>query len=228
MCVLRNAADPADARAFIAPSFAEIIRHPDEPAVIAVDIPIGLPGVAGAGGRACDGAARAFLGKRSMAVFAVPARAALEHSDYRQACAAALAHSDPPRQISRQMFNILPKVREVDALMTPEMQSRVHECHPEAAFAAMNGGQPLAEPKKRKGRANQAGLDLRRALLIAEGFGERFLRDTRFPRARATEDDFLDACACAWTAARIFAGTAMRLPPDPPRDEKGLRMEILV
>ncbi len=58
-------------------------------------------------------------------MFAVPARAAVAQSDYRQACDVALALSDPPRKISKQTFNIFPKIREVDGAITPEMQRRV-------------------------------------------------------------------------------------------------------
>jgi predicted RNase H-like nuclease len=118
-------------------------------------------------------------------------------------------------------------MREVDLVMTPAMQTRVYECHPEAAFWAMNGQEPLSEPKKLRNRAHLPGLDHRRRLLIAHGFGEQFLRDTEFRRADATPDDVLDACACAWTAPRICRGEAIRFPPNPPIDAKGLRMEIL-
>ena len=40
------------------------------------------------------------------------------------------------------------------------------------------------------------------------------------------KDDVLDACAACWTAKRILEKAAKRLPPDPPFDSKGLRMEM--
>jgi predicted RNase H-like nuclease len=43
------------------------------------------------------------------------------------------------------------------------------------------------------------------------------------------KDDALDAGAACWTAGRIAAGTAERLPPlsdEAPQDARGLRMEI--
>ena len=47
------------------------------------------------------------------------------------------------------------------------------------------------------------------------------------PRSRAQPDDLLDAAACALAARDIQAGRATRLPgPTPPRDARGLRMEI--
>jgi predicted RNase H-like nuclease len=205
----------------------DVFQHPGAPAAIAIDIPIGLPSRISGAGRDCDAAVRAVVGKRASAVFAVPARAAFAKSDYRSACAAAMFHSDPPRQISQQMFHLFPKVREVDDAMTPALQQKVRECHPEAAFWAMNGSAPLCEPKKVRGRPHLPGLQQRRALLLAHGFSEAFLHGTSFPAALAGPDDVLDACACAWSAARFLKGDALRFPESPPLDPKGLRMEIL-
>jgi predicted RNase H-like nuclease len=227
LCVLRKVEPPLDASFFIAARFDSLLDHPDAPAVIAIDIPIGLPERIFGGGRECDLLARANLGKRASAVFAVPARSALTEMEYRGACEAAAAASDPPRQISKQMFHLFPKIREVDAAMTPGLQDRVYECHPEAAFWAMNRRRPLGEPKKRRSRLHEPGLEQRRRLLIANGYDESFVRSATFRAAEAKADDFLDACACAWTAARIHRGEAVRFPPLPPLDAKGLRMEIL-
>jgi predicted RNase H-like nuclease len=225
LCVLADAETGAPRQAFIALEFAELVAREDI-VQIAVDIPIGIPGFALRDGRGCDTALRAVLGGRQSSVFAVPARKAVEQTDYREACSVALAHSDPPRKVSKQCFHIFRKIREVDALMTPQMQQRIAECHPEGVFWAMNGRQPLGEPKKVKSRAYPPGLDLRRDLLRAAGFPDDFLEAHSFPPAQAAPDDFLDACACAWTAGRILRGEAHRFPDDPLTDPKGLRMEI--
>ena len=224
--VLRRLDGAEGLRIALVPRFAAVLDAPEAPVVIAVDIPIGLAERVGRGGRACDVQARAGLGERQSAVFAVPARAAVAEPDYARACAVAFEHSDPPRRISKQCFNLFPKIREVDALMTPALQARVGECHPEAAFWAMNGCRPLAEPKKVKSRPHPPGLEARRALLEANGFPGGFLREWHFPSTRVGPDDVLDACACAWTAGRIAEGRAVRFPDDPPRDGRGLRMEI--
>jgi predicted RNase H-like nuclease len=227
VCVLRQADPPFEAQAFLAKSFDEILRHPAAPSVIAIDIPIGFPERIAGAGRDCDCAVRRVLGRRASSVFAPPARAALRETDFRQACAAALAASDPPRQISKQMFHLFRKVCEVDGVMTPDLQARVFECHPEAAFWAMNGRAPLHEPKKLRGRIHAPGLEARRTLLAEQGFSKTFLEATHVPRKEGGPDDLLDACACSWTAARIHRGGAMRFPASPPLDAKGLRMEIL-
>jgi predicted RNase H-like nuclease len=224
VCVLRQVEPPFEERAFLARGFDEILTHPAAPSIIAVDIPIGFPERIAGNGRECDCAVRQALGKRASSVFAVPARAVLSETDYRRACAAALATSEPPRQISKQMFHLFAKVREVDGAITP--QSSVFECHPEAAFWVMNERTPLAEPKKLRNRLHAAGLEKRRALLIRHGFSGSFLDEARFLRSQTGSDDLLDACACAWTAARIFRGGAISFPADVPVDAKGLRMAI--
>lgn len=193
---------------------------------IAVDIPIGLPARTGLGGRAAENAVRPLLGARRSSVFSVPARAAIEAVDYRAACEAALATSDPPRKVSKQLFNIAPKIREVDAVLRADAQfaARTYEVHPELAFWRLNGGQPLTEPKKVKSRCYEPGLALRRRLLIAAGMPAAVVN--AIPPKGAGPDDLLDALACAAIARRIHAGEA-RPYPDPVRhDAHGLPMAI--
>ena len=226
LCVLAEAESGTAVGAFILPDAGELLARPDL-AMIAIDIPVGIPEIAGAGGRSCDAALRSVLGARQSSVFAVPARAALAEAEYGPASDAALARSEPPRRVSRQCFHLFPKICEVDELMTPALQARLVECHPEGAFWAMNGRRPLTEPKKVKSQPFPPGLALRHLLLARSGFAPAFLATRRFSKAQAGEDDFLDACACAWTARRVLRGEALRFPDDaPPTDPKGLRMEI--
>lgn len=210
----------------IVSSFADILALAEVPKVIAIDMPIGLPERTTIGGRAPDIEARKVLGPRQSSVFAVPSRAAVMAVDYGEACAVALATSDPPRKISKQAFQLFRRIREIDALMTPALQARVFECHPEVAFWAMAGEQALGEPKKVKSRPHPAGLTLRRGLLERAGFPRSFLEATTFRASAAGPDDLLDACACAWSAARILAGAARTFPASPPLDPRGLRQEI--
>ena len=41
--------------------------------------------------------------------------------------------------MTRQAFNILPNIREADRLITPKLQERVYEVHPEVVFKALAG-----------------------------------------------------------------------------------------
>jgi len=206
--------------------FADVLTAPEQPAVIAVDVPIGLPERAGHGGRAAENVVRPLLGARQSSVFSVPSRAAVEAADYAAACQAALASSDPPRKVSKQLFNIAPKIREVDAVLRaePALAARIYEVHPELAFWRLNGEQPLGEPKKVKSRPSAPGLALRRHLLRAAGLPAELV-DAAPPKGAAA-DDLLDALACAAIARRIHAGIARPFPDPPPRDAYELPMAI--
>ncbi len=213
-------------RVRVLPRFADVAEAPEKPAVIAIDMPIGLPERTGLGGRAAENGIRPLLGARQSSVFSVPSRAALEGLDYREACGIALTTSDPPRKISKQLFMIAPKIRELDAALRENavLAARTFEVHPEAAFWRLNGERALAEPKKVKGKIYEPGLRLRRDLLAAAGLPRN--RIEAAPPPGAATDDLLDACACAAIARRIHAGIARPVPDPPPRDAYGLPMAI--
>jgi len=218
--------DGGDVHVRVLAHFAEILDAPEQPAVIAVDMPVGLPERTGYGGRAAENAVRPLLGARQSAVFSVPSRAALEQTDYREACAVALATSDPPRKISKQLFMIAPRIREVDACLrnNPDAVRRVFEVHPELAFWRLNGGRSLPEPKKVKGKPYDPGLAQRRDLLINAGLPRSIVGSA--PPPGAGPDDLLDALACAAIARRLHAGIAEPFPNPPPADRYGLPMAI--
>ena len=201
----------------------ELLECP-ELRVIVVDIPIGFPDIAGTGGRACESEVRGVLGKgQTSRVFSSPARPALGAKNYNQACETNRKHHACEKGISRQCFCLFPKMREVDALM-PDAQGRIVECHPELCFWAMNNRKPIKESKK-----TPAGREVRTDILKRNGFADSFLRDP-MPRKSeivAKRDDFLDACAAAWTARRIARGQAEVMPRGGvPKDAKGVRMEM--
>ena len=193
--------------------------------MVAVDIPIGLPELTGPGGRAGgEGGATAARARQS-SVFSVPSRAAVAALDYGEACRIALATSQPPRKVSKQLFMLAPKIREVDACLRGDAAAaaRVFEVHPELAFWRLNG-QRARGAEKVKGRCYEDGLVLRRRLLIDAGLPAALV-DGAPPRG-AGADDLLDALACAVIARRIHAGVARPFPDPHERDAFGLRMAI--
>ncbi len=105
----------------LCPTFENILTLNPEPTVIAIAIPIGLLDKPQPGGRACDRQARQLLGRRASGIFPPPSRPLLKAARYDQVRSQGL---------SIQSFSIFPKIREVDRLMTPEAQRRVHEAHP--------------------------------------------------------------------------------------------------
>jgi predicted RNase H-like nuclease len=218
--------DGGETQIRIVPRFADVVAAPESPAVIAVDMPVGLPERTGLGGRAAENAVRPLLGARQSSVFSVPSRTAIYAGGYAEACARASETSHPPRKISKQLFNIAPRIREIDMLLRafPAAASRVFEVHPEVAFWRLNGGRALDEPKKVKSRPYEPGLALRRGLLIAAGLPHETVNAS--PPKGAGPDDLLDALACAAVARRLHRGEAQPLPDPPPRDAFGLAMAI--
>jgi predicted RNase H-like nuclease len=223
--VLVRPAGP-EVRVRVAESFAAVVAAPEAPRVIAIDIPIGLPARTGVGGRAPEGAVRPLLGDRQFSVFSVPSRAAVYAGDYGEACRIALATSDPPRKLSRQLFMIAQKIREVDTCLRADagLVQRVFEVHPELAFWRLNDDCALIVPKKVRRRYYEPGLTLRRHLLLKAGMPAAAVRAD--PPQRAGRDDLLDALACAAIARRIHAGLARPFPDPLQRDEFGLPIAI--
>jgi predicted RNase H-like nuclease len=224
--VLAHRAGAVPPRLLRVERFAEILALPEAPEIVAVDMPIGLPQRVGTGGRDTERAVRPLLGMRQSSVFSVPSRAAVTESgeDYALACRLARETSDPPRAVAKQCFHLFPKIREIDALMTPALEARVYEVHPEVAFWRLAGGRAMSLPKKVKGSPNPAGLAERTKLLTALGFPEAlFIK----PRPRLVGwDDAVDAAAGAAIALRVARGEARPFPDPPPRDGRGLRMAI--
>ncbi|HUI20488.1 MAG TPA: DUF429 domain-containing protein [Methylocella sp.] len=209
-------------------SFAELIWERASLAIIAIDMPIGLPDRAIGGGREPDWVARAFLGPQRSSVFPVPSRRAVyaHGKGYPRVCAIARATSDSPRAPSKQLFGILPRIQEIDEILRqdPVLRERVFEVHPEISFQVMNNDHPLPERKKVKGRINEPGMRRRKELLTKEGFPLPFLDQS--PPDGAGRDDFYDACACTWSAKRILDGKALVFPSNPPLDGEGLEQAI--
>lgn len=179
---------------------------------LAVDMSIGLPT---AGPRAADRAARRLLGPRRSSVFPTPCRSVLPATDYADACARSREASG--KALSKQAWNLVPKLAELDALVDPSMQQQVVEAHPEVAFAVLAGD---ALPPKR----TPEGLARRRDCLEAALPGIE--RHVDAPPRGAGRDDVLDAAVIALVARAVMTGTAVRLG-DGSRDARGLTMEIV-
>ncbi len=197
-------------------SFAEIVAI--DAAIIAVDMPIGLPP---GFGREAEKSVRKILVNRKSSVFPVACRQAVMCTDYGEARNVSRQHSIPPKSPSRQSFGIFKKIREIDSLITPDLQSRVHEVHPEVSFWAMSERVDMPSRKKL-----EQGLHERRKALGAAGFPIHQLPGSPYRKTQVADDDLIDACACAWSARRILRGEHISFPENPPRDARGLAMCI--
>jgi predicted RNase H-like nuclease len=200
-------------RLHLAPRWADL---PADLAIVCVDMPIGL---AERGARGCDGLARSLLPRaRKSSVFPAPRRPMLAFDGW--AAANDWGKRMEGKGLPVQAWGLIDKIHELDAALGPADQTRVRESHPDLAFHRLSGGAALPPKRKPAGRA------ARRALLASEGFDDLEGWLGRFPRALMQPDDILDACACLVTARRVASGQAIRLPADPPRDARGLAMEI--
>lgn len=184
---------------FLATTFEAALATVPDAAVVAVDVPIGLPATGAR--RDADAQARAFVGPRRHSVFFTPATDLLEAASLGEANGRARARGGPG--VSAQAFALRAHILQVAPVA--ERDGRVHEAHPEVSFVAANGGRHLAWPK-----TSWNGFRLRRRILAEQGVA---LPDDLGAAGQAGVADVLDAAAVAWTADRIAAGRAERFPP---------------
>lgn len=203
--------------------YRALIMHPICD-VMLVDMPIGLPDALHPS-RDCDLIARKLLGKGlGSRVFPPPPRRTLEMSFYQDACE--MSETILGKKISRQSFNIAPKIKELDDILRRHRDyvGRVREAHPELAFAAMNRRKALQVSKKQKAGVQGRLQVLQRHYPHARELYNYALESTK--RKDVARDDILDAMALAimaWAAKRLRS-----IPGDPPKDAVGLPMEIVV
>ncbi len=199
----------------IAPNWNAIGRDAQ---VIAVDMPIGI---SSSGVRQCEVEARSVLTPFASRIFKTLPRGALRFAQKDWALANQWAKDQNCGGISKQIWNIRPKMIEIDVAITPGMQKRIYEAHPELAFARLNGGTPLVS------KHGAAGLAVRKRLLMRAGFAklDKWLQDLRGSGAKA--DDLLDACVLVLTARHVVKGEVRMLPVVAERDARGLRMAMV-
>lgn len=188
-----------------APAMAHILQAAPPKARILVDMILGLPHAAQPK-RLCDSLARLQIAPHTARVFSAPLRETLLARDYAEACA--LSRQASGKALSKQAFNLLPKIRELDALASDR---RLREAHPELVFARFNNGHPVATSKK-----TPAGQAERCQLLesVLPGSAEALeLANRHLRRKQAAPDDCLDALALC--AAAIRPEQLIRLPEDP-------------
>lgn len=206
--------DGRERRVEVFATFADLLRTGAR--TIVIDVPIGLMDDRP---RAADAAARKLLRGRASCVFPAPYRAMLGARSHAEACA--VRERIDGKRCSRQAFGIFRKIAEVDARMTPELQERVVEGHPEVTFALLRGTPVEHGKKSAEGRAA-------RVAVLREHFPEVEERVASRRPAGVGRDDLLDAYALLWTASRVVAGAEVRLPGGTvERDARGLRAEIV-
>jgi Uncharacterized conserved protein len=193
--------------------------------VILLDVPIGLR-EKGSEERLCDIEARKLLGpKRRSSVFPAPCRSSLSAVTYEEA--SRINKQMTGRLLSLQTWNIIPKIREADALLSNDRsaRSRIREIHPEICFWALSGHPMEHSKKKREGLLERTQV-LRSAYPQTEDIMKYALSRYRRRRNKVARDDILDALSAAVTTT---AGVEklVSISKIPEFDSQGLRMEIV-
>ena len=203
---------------FFVADFAEVLSKTTNCKLVCVDIPIGLSDDDKP--RECDIAARQILGRQASSIFPPPIRPCLSAKDYKTTCKICYEYSG--KKLTRQSFFLLDKIRQADDLMTPELQQRVREIHPEISFWALNNKKTMRHNKRKFAGRNERMKLLTRIFLNVE----EIVAEACKPK-KVAPDDILDALAAVWTASQIILQQAQTLPENPQFDSRDLRMEIV-
>lgn len=194
-------------------ALVELARESAHVAVVAIDIPIGLPDT---DRRQADVLARKALPGKTSSVFTTLVRPAWQAAD--RSGADEVSRSITGRGVPAHTWALREKLLQVDGWLMTQPKVRVVEVHPELSFAEIAGAPVLTSKHKPEG--------LRDRRTVLEGTG---LKLPPFYAGQGhDEDDLLDACAAAWTAARCAAGTARSLPEVPEVFSDGIPAAIWV
>ena len=192
---------------------------------ILIDIPIGLL-ASGEKERVCDREARKILGKgRGSSVFPVPCRPAVYANSYLSA--SEVNKNLTGKSLSKQSWNITPKIREVDELLlsNPLARKAFCEVHPELSLWGLNKRTPMAFNKK-----SERGFQERVAILDRHWANvSGIVREIKalYSTAVIARDDIVDAFAIL-LMGRLSNKDVYFLPEVNVTDEEGIPMKIRV
>lgn len=194
----------------------DVIDHIPPFTVVCLAAPIGLPDRPIAHGRQCERDARRVLGwPRLGAVLSAPAVNVAELArSYDEAI-----HLNGGK-LSPVTWGRIRHIREVREVIQSHIQRSVYEVHPELSFHQLNGDAPLVHSKH-----TPEGLKEREELLVRRLQGLEARLEAGWPKG-SNRTNLLDALACLWTARRVAARAAVRIPENPEWNKDGLRMEL--
>ncbi len=201
-------------------SFQKLWNTNAKASLILVDIPIGVKD--GGDERRCDILARSLLGSRASSVFRVPCRRAIYADNYRKALV--LNRKLTGYGFSKQTWNIVPRIKEVDLLLRSDEAARkiIKETHPEVCFRILSNSQIRFSKRKPEGIQERMRI-LRRFVRIGsvlESFSESFGR-------KADPSDILDALVVGLVSSMAEENLST-IPEKPEYDCYGLPMQMVV
>lgn len=188
--------------------------------LVLVDIPIGLDIDLKKGGRIVDKLARKELLTNKSSIFNAPSRLVLEAKNYEEANK---INKNKGMGLSKQSWNLVKKIKEVDDFIRNSNKTIIFESHPEIIFQVMKRDKVSTKKK------NDEGIIERRNLLEKNGFNKVFLEKNLLAKdSFYKKDDFIDACSLFWSANRAIAKTEVKIPNDIVLDSEGIIMQIKV
>jgi len=191
--------------------------------LILIDIPIGLI-EHGSTPRLNDFAARKYLtAKRSSCIFPTPCRKALYASSYDEANK--VNKKITGKGLSKQIWNICPKIREMDLFLQKNYKARevFIESGPELCYSALNNHKPLNFYKKTK-----EGMNERLSIIKSNCKYKSSPLDiglNKYKRKDLSKDDIMDAWILAIRASSGNSNLFI-IPEYIEYDSTGLPMRI--
>ena len=159
--------------------------------MVLIDMPMGIPSD-GTSDRTCDREARRYLKKRKMSIFPIPSRQAVYSDSYEEALA--LNREVTGKGLSKQAYNLFPKIREVDSFTRKDLSllSKIYEGHPELSFTRIRG-RDMDHSKKKPEGVEERLLVLESHLSGVRALVDEFL--SGYPRKTMVIDDVVDSIA---------------------------------
>lgn len=185
-------------------SSLEDLNKSNRISLIGIDMPVNL---VKKGLRLADQEARSLLKNRASTVFSAPPLPVLNAPSYLNACE--LSFTLTGKKISKQSWNIFPKIKEVQiAKEIFKDKNFFYEIHPELSFMAMNNMKVIQHSKKL-----QEGKNIRRKLIeVIYPFFDFNKARLFFSKKEVADDDILDAVAVLWSTKRIVDNIAESVP----------------
>lgn len=190
-------------------SFLEVLNERPSYSIILMNAPIGWMEDPSKGGRACDNEARKLLGKRGSAVHNAPTRLS-----FKEGTTWAEGNLDAATGV------LMARYREIYDEMSPFRQRVLYEGQPELSFYQLNGREPLRWSKE-----TQEGRAERLALLVSHVPGVEKIVGADL--GGTSSKHLLDLAALLWSARRVAAHAAIRLPNEGEWDSTGIRQEFV-
>jgi predicted RNase H-like nuclease len=168
---------------------------------------------------------RKILNKRKSSIFPAPSRLVIRCNEYREA--SQKNKEATGRGLSKQTFNIITKIKEVDDFFQSAnydpRNKRIREVHPEVCFWGLNGCYEMNYKKK-------SALGICERMQVLGGYikdVDKIFDQTRsrYYKTQVADDDIIDALVCAVMA--LFNGSLSTFPLASETDTKGIPMEIV-